>query len=91
MVYEMVHGDKGFPWNATGKASGPPLLKPSNFEQIVEVSQVGLTDQGSTWMHTDPVTAPDVGTKVRTGTKAWSCCILFHCQFAFLLISLSSF
>ena len=53
MVYDMEQNT--FPWNATGKAEGPPLLKPGNIEQYLEVGQVGLDDQRAMWLHTDPL------------------------------------
>lgn len=69
LVYDMLE-DK-FPWDASKRAEGPPLLKPTDIVQFLEMGQVALLDEGAMWAHTDPLA--DTKPQVRGSTTPKLC------------------
>jgi hypothetical protein len=78
MVYDM--NQAAFPYKLNENQVGPHAIKPEHIHSIVELAQVGLQEQDSLWIHTDPISRRDTDTN--TGVKGFS---LLH-QLVFLNI-----
>ncbi|XP_048254327.1 nicastrin-like isoform X1 [Haliotis rufescens] len=58
MVYDMDSNSTQFPQEINEKVVSLQEIRLDDIHSFVEVSQVGLRDQGKLWIHTDPITRP---------------------------------
>lgn len=64
LLYEMEHGF--FPGFLENGSTGAARIYPHHIRNFIEVSQVGIPEDGSLWLHTDPLSNRDPDVKQKT-------------------------
>ena len=64
MVYDMQRNE--FPTNYIAEGeTGAQRIRLSDINSFLEVQQVGMTDEGKLWMHSDPISQQNKAIKTK--------------------------